>query len=742
MVFKNYNLKSKILVILTLVLVIILASWLWYTQKPNLNYQPYIADYLALVFDDQEIGNPRIEKLDFLLSDIKDLKNKNKKPVVVGFNQINENRNFKSLIDKANSIYIDIFSKQNLNQTNISKFKNVFNISQPFELKSYLTESNNLKIVYLASKNRIDFVFPGQNLEINGEPIGLNDFIVFSIENVIPESIVQIGNLVIDLVDYKDSFTTSIYNLNVNKILIYSIDNQNIIANDNYSFESGLWAKEVSDCSAYLAGESEISMSLSDTASQGVKSLELSSKNHFACTLNTFPVSLENDKLYKLSFDYKNIEGQEVQYYYNLSGLKDQIQEKFESFIITDNNWHTASHIIEPSIEQINNFSIYFYAPSNGVKPITNLYDNVRLISYSLTKQESAPKLNFPANYSLFNWVSLNEGDNLFSYSGSQVNLLESYNYSFESGPWTETAIDCSDYLSGEPELGMGLNNEASQGVKSLELSSKNHFACTLNTFPVSLENDKLYKLSFDYKNIAGQKIQYYYSLKNNLEQEQDEYKTIEVDNYNWNTYETLINPELDNIKELNFYLYAPSAGDEYIVNLYDNVRLEEFAPKEIYSYYLYNQKEIDQKNSQAQVFSNPISIWKENIQIKNIKDSFLLVYPKKYSNNWKLYSYQAQKNEPGIFSTILNKPINKNFHLQVDNYSNGWFIDPEVLCSEINDCIKNKDGSYNINLVAEHSSNKLSIFSLVFLTLIIIMLTISFIYGRKNQKNIYQPRA
>jgi len=147
-----------------------------------------------------------------------------------------------------------------------------------------------------------------------------------------------------------------------------------------------------------------------------------------------------------------------------------------------------------------------------------------------------------------------------------------------------------------------------------------------------------------------------------------------------------------------------------------------------------------------------------------------LLSYPEKYSERWKAYpvklkvknpklkvpntysvpeiesNRQATKGELQEFidnnfiSAIGNKFISKNFdgsirndnlwngwfgetffkntipeetHYKINNYGNAWWVDVDKICKNSKDnkskniCIKNNDGSYDIELVIEHTFNR-----------------------------------
>ena len=138
------------------------------------------------------------------------------------------------------------------------------------------------------------------------------------------------------------------------------------------------------------------------------------------------------------------------------------------------------------------------------------------------------------------------------------------------------------------------------------------------------------------------------------------------------------------------------------------------------------------------------VNRWKNKVVLHGVKDSFLLVYPEKYSEKWKVYltsvgtqnlaslrvpddyfvpeiesNRQATREEVegfvsgGLISAVGDKFISKNFdgsirndnlsngrfydswfkepidediHFQVNNYSNAWWVDVEELCGSVGD--------------------------------------------------------
>ncbi len=682
-------------------------------------YRPYLINHLLLVFtnNNDDLYNEN-SNLDFLLSDLQNLQGKNRNVGVIVSDHLNSKKDIKDIVPHADRIYVDIFSGEWPIKNNFSYFNNEFMIYSPFEISSHISESTRLRIVYNKDYEKIDFVFLGQPIEINGDLIKLNDIIVFSIEDIEKDSLIEIADLTISLSNYQSNLFTTTGDLIKRGVRKFKFRDTNLVNDYNFSFEDGFWVDQVANCSSYLPGSPEISMSLRNEASEGDFSMELSSSNHFACTFKSFPISFDATKFYKLVFDYKNIEGKKIQYYYNLNNDSGEVQEKFGSFDAKNSDWNTFETIIDPKIQNSSEFSLYFYAPSDGSKKITSLYDNIRIYSFELEEEFLFPQLDFPKNYGLFNWTFLGEGKNVFRFSSNQDNFLEQYNFSFEDGFWVDQVANCSSYLPGSPEISMSLRNEASEGDFSMELSSSNHFACTFKSFPISFDATKFYKLVFDYKNIEGKKIQYYYNLNNDSGEVQEKFGSFDAKNSDWNTFETIIDPKIQNSSEFSLYFYAPSDGSKKITSLYDNIRIYEVAPKEIYSYYLVSSpKEIKIENKPL-IKSEMVNNWKTKVSLLKINKPVMIVYPKSFSSYWRMYPVAKSLQVFDFFSP----KISDKKHFRLNNQVNGWLIDVNYFCESQNLCDKNQDGSYNIDLIIEHAFNKFFNIGLIIFGLIIII--------------------
>ncbi|MCX6794950.1 MAG: carbohydrate binding domain-containing protein [Candidatus Falkowbacteria bacterium] len=175
---------------------------------------------------------------------------------------------------------------------------------------------------------------------------------------------------------------------------LYKVKNSQNLLKDG-SFENGFWRPKVFDCTNDKEYDQTLSMKISDDASAGKHSLELSSGQHSACTSRVFPINLKQGKFYKLSFDYKNTKGGQAQYFYQLSG-KNGNYPFAETINAKNNDWNKLETLIEAK-ENINQIILFFYSPPGVVENI-NEYDNIELVE--LTEPE-------PSNF--FNYLQQNK---------------------------------------------------------------------------------------------------------------------------------------------------------------------------------------------------------------------------------------------------------------------------------------------------------------------------------------------
>ncbi|MEI7451814.1 MAG: alpha-(1-_3)-arabinofuranosyltransferase family protein [Candidatus Falkowbacteria bacterium] len=90
---------------------------------------------------------------------------------------------------------------------------------------------------------------------------------------------------------------------------------------------------------------------------------------------------------------------------------------------------------------------------------------------------------------------------------------------------------------------------------------------------------------------------------------------------------------------------------------------------------------------------------WENNKEVFDYNEPYKIDFVSKNFNG----TIQNDNLSPGSFyETWLQKPINDNNHLMVNGYANSWNINPGELCINNSKCVKNADGSYDMELVIE----------------------------------------
>jgi len=295
--------------------------------------------------------------------------------------------------------------------------------------------------------------------------------------------------------------------------------------------------------------------------------------------------------------------------------------------------------------------------------------------------------------------ILLNNEQNIFEYKNPKYNMENLIqNGSFEAGLWQEKVGDC-DNFDRNPVLAMNLNSEEkTEGNQSLQLEATRHIACT--SIKLNVVSGRLYNLSFDYQSPNSKIASYYLGFN-------DEVKTVisedlPIKDTNWNTFSKVIKvPEGATVVSL--YVYADSVDNKTnIINRYDNFKIIQ-VPNLSNAYYLVSEPEIQIIEPKSVTF-DLINPTKKLVHIKGATTPFYLAMSESYHDQWQL---QFNNNKiKGFFDswTPFVKPdqIENEYHYKLNDFLNAWYVDTDKYCSENNLCIKNADGSYDIEMVIE----------------------------------------
>ncbi len=174
-------------------------------------------------------------------------------------------------------------------------------------------------------------------------------------------------------------------NLNEGDNTLKILDLQdNLLAKENPSFETGFWTAEVADCSPKATGEAKLDMERVDGATDGEKAFKIHSANHNACVSKTFTVKGEKNKTYILSFNHRSLAGEKMSFGYSiLDGAGATLKTKNENPKFENGDWQYYHAYVGPEVNGFASVKITLYANSDGKKEVANAFDNFRLVEYS-----------------------------------------------------------------------------------------------------------------------------------------------------------------------------------------------------------------------------------------------------------------------------------------------------------------------------------------------------------------------
>jgi len=89
------------------------------------------------------------------------------------------------------------------------------------------------------------------------------------------------------------------------------------------------------------------------------------------------------------------------------------------------------------------------------------------------------------------------------------------------------------------------------------------------------------------------------------------------------------------------------------------------------------------------------------------------------------------------ISETWLKTPLSETSHFTVNGYANSWIIDPAKICSDDNKCIKNSDGTFDMELVVEFWPQRLFYLGLIISGSTLLGCIIGLIYYKRKSKKI-----
>ncbi len=465
----------------------------------------------------------------------------------------------------------------------------------------------------------------------------------------------------------------------------------------DYSFEEDK-PTEVNDASTGRFGKAEIYANKSDQATNGAKSLLIGSSSHLAYVSRSLPVGLDPHKIYKLSFDYKNIKGIPPSFTIWQSGANVGLPS---GILSANKNWTTFETFFSPE-PGATKLDLYLYTDGGAGKISENLFDNIRLFEVNAVSEDN---FFIPAYHSVYDIK-----DQEVNYATSVgENLIN--NPSFENSGFWDEAGDASAGAQGDPQIFVKKSRDAAVGKNSLSLTSFNHTAYIRQRIQ-NFELNAVYKLSFYYKNVEGNQPSFAIRQAGiNKSVPSGKLPPSPV----WQYYETYFVPA-ESAEGLDLFFYS-SSGGEISTNLFDQVEIVK-TPL-IKSFAVLRQKSISKPSELLldYVSINPTQI---NIQVKNLTSPGLMVYNESYHQGWEAF---------------VRDPKGKNLllenHVIANGFANGWWLDPTEIPVEY----QNPDGTYNVTLQFKPQKS----FSLgLIISATVFVWCLGFLINNRFRKKIY----
>lgn len=376
-------------------------------------------------------------------------------------------------------------------------------------------------------------------------------------------------------------------------------------------------------------------------------------------------------------------------------------------------NWNLYESVIKFPESLGNPMISLIVRPSNQVSTEAGMYiSSLQLFPIELVETLETSKLLEPA-----------QQRPIITNEVQTKNLIT--NPSFEKGTWNSKVDDCNAY-DDKPLIKMSLDTDSSDGSKSLRLSAARHIACT-NQGKIALQGGKAYLLEFDHKSTTESDLGY--ALSFNDRKNTRVSSRLKVDDKDWHSIKKLVYVPPDaTFANLSIFSYGDNDSDLYSVNNYDNFKLRASADLEDRYYSI---------TDPSQNLAKPIEIKYSNtsntskhISVKTSANPFMLVMSEQFNSGWGLT----------VSHKTISQPIPERNHYEINGYSNGWLVDPVLLCKDkSNECTKDKEGNYSFSFVATFRPQSLvekgKLISLLVITACLVVLTGMLLRSKKGGK-------
>lgn len=464
----------------------------------------------------------------------------------------------------------------------------------------------------------------------------------------------------------------------------------------NPSFEISADEPVAENCSSEVSADSPTISTSYKEYSDGKKSLMMAASKLPAChVLQKLKVDLASEVV--TSFDYKVLSGKQAGIEFRFNDPQNTVMKT--DLMAASQEWSRWSQSIKiPPRSTELTIVLKAYPDNRNLTQPSAYFDKAYVaISEPVKDIPSTPKDGYTQLASrLVNNAHLEYVDKRITGK----NLIS--NPSVESGLWKKNVGDCDAY-DDKPELGMRINRtHKSDREQSLELSAARHVACT-GPLPVEVDENEYYLMSFDYQATTGKGAGYNIAFNDMAQSTIGGQLTPK--NSEWTSFKKVIKVP-QGAKSLSIAVYAHSQADgPPTVVRYDNFKLVKAA--NLQSTYVQFLDSAVETSAPKSVDASIVSPSQRNINIEHASKPFYLVLSEKYHPQWSLVASSASglsAIRPGAYKLA----VPETSHFKLNNFLNAWYVDPRVVCENVpNNCLKQPDGSYDIELVAEFTPQR-----------------------------------
>ncbi|OGZ67606.1 MAG: hypothetical protein A3D35_02450 [Candidatus Staskawiczbacteria bacterium RIFCSPHIGHO2_02_FULL_34_9] len=288
-------------------------------------------------------------------------------------------------------------------------------------------------------------------------------------------------------------------------------------------------------------------------------------------------------------------------------------------------------------------------------------------------------------------------GDNLDDSKFTHIALNVAPDQPLDDAFLDKPVGDCNSY-DNNPEIALRRSQETVIPEKeSIELEAARHVACT--SASIGVEPNKEYLFEFDYQSPNANTAQYYLGFDDSKASFLTE--SINAEN-KWQHFTRIIKTPTEVTRlSIGLYAFSQADGKTKIINRYQNLIFTEIKDTD-------NEYRITSQPNTFLAKPKDIAYSKElpskvSLHVSSASAPFFLAMSDSYHPDWKLIVNNKKDNFFDYWSPFakVNK-VSDDEHFKLDNFLNGWYIDINDLCIDKNLCIKNSDGSYDINLTVE----------------------------------------